>query len=253
MQLQRLEMERPTNVRQTRIVEQYGRNNKIMVTGTSHIARIADDLTEKGMDVLAVRGGIVTDLMRLIGKEADFPNAPMCTVVFCGGNDLHQINSGMGGDELKNATTVAQGLQSLVNIIQSKLGGKVVTVSIIPRFMGKTGSFRDRFLHTDQVEDVDEAIQQVNADHKHVLTDWFVSSRCMEKRPYGAGGAHRHGQRVSMPELDLYQRDKIHLNGVGNVRLRALIDWIVECVTFEKFDGQKRIDGPKGGVALWKF
>ena len=105
----------------------------------------------------------------------------------------------------------------------------------------------------EQVEDVDEVIQQVNADHKHVLTDWFVSNRCTEKRPYGAGGAHKHGQKLSMPELDLYQRDRIHLNGAGNVRLRALIEWIVECVTFKKFDGQKRIDGPKGGVALWKF
>ena len=248
-----MEMEKATNGRQQRVVEAYGRGNRIMVSGTSHIARIEDDLVEQGFDVLAVRGGILTDLMRLVGKEADFPNNPVCTIVFCGGNDLHQINDGMGGDELKNATTVAQGLQSLVNIIQGKLGGKVVTVSIIPRFMGKGGSYRDRFLHVDQVEDVDEAIQQVNAGHKHCLTDWFISNRCTEKRPYGAGGAHRHGQRLSMPELDLYQKDKIHLNGVGNVRLRALIEWIVECVTFEKYDGRKKIEGPKGGVAFWKF
>ena len=235
------------------MVENYGHQNTIMVCGTSHIARIAVDLHERGMDVLAVRGGVLTDLMRLVGKDAEFPNKTKCTIVMCGGNDIHQINNGLGGDELKNATTVAHGLQSLVNVIQNKLGGIVVTVTILPRFMGKSGSFADRCLHTDQVKDVDSIIQQVNDGHRHCLTDWFVSGRSAEERPYGAGGAHRHGQKISLPELDLYGKDRIHLNGAGNVRLKALIEWIVECVTFEKYDQQKRINGPKGGVALWKF
>ena len=47
-----MEMEKATNGRQQRVVEAYGRGNRIMVSGTSHIARIADDLVEMGLDVL---------------------------------------------------------------------------------------------------------------------------------------------------------------------------------------------------------
>ena len=57
----------------------------------------------------------------------------------------------------------------------------------------------------------------MSASHHHYLTDALVSDQCTEKRSVGQGGEHKVGVRLGMPKVDLYFKDKVHLNSNGNV------------------------------------
>ena len=235
------------------MVEWYGPSNTVLVVGTSHIARVANDLHNRGMDVLAIRGGVLGEIIHHINREARFPCKPKYVIIMAGGNDIQKLHRGVGR-ELANAGRVAEDLEGLVRVCEQKFRPNYcVTGTILPRMMGKTGDYGDRCYFIDQLEDVDHLIRKVGDGHRHYLTDGFVSDRCMDKRPMGAGGPHKQGIRLGLPELDLFLKDKVHLNNAGNERLMELFNWVMDSLTFEHFAEKRALGRHKSGSMVWKF
>ena len=229
------------------------KERETLIIGTSHVARMEDCIVRNGCNVVAIRGGRLAELCGLVNRSNNL-GQPKNVILICGGNDVQDMN-GIEGRELSNAKRVAEGIEGLVKVCQQKFKDSVcVTGSMIPRMMGKGGGYRDRFLFVDQLEDVDSIIQKVHAKHHHFLTDSLVSDRCFEPRGLGMGGDHKRGVRLGLPKLDLFQRDKVHLNANGNEVLGKLLGITIDCLTFNEYAGRHLVGKfPAEGVYLWKF
>ena len=236
-----------------KVVVRVSKERETLVVGTSHVARVEGALMRNGCNILAIRGGRTAELTSLLNRSTNLGN-PRNVIIVAGGNDIQDLN-GIEGRELSNAHRVAENLEGLVKVCETKFpGGKCVTGTIIPRMMGKGGGFRDRCLFIDQIEDIDRMIRQVNKSHHHFLSDALVSDRCMEVRQLGQGGEHKHGVRLGLPKVDLFLKDRVHLNDRGNVMFGRMIGAILDSLTFENYESRHQLgDRPGDGSFLWKF
>ena len=236
-----------------RVVVRVSDERETLVVGTSHVARVESALVRNGCNVVAIRGGSTAELGQFLNRSTNL-GQPKNVIIVAGGNDVAELNR-VEGRELYNARRVAESLEGLVKVCESKFpGGLYVTGTIIPRMMGKGGGFRDRCLFIDQIEDIDRVIQQVNGSHHHYLTDALVSDRCTEKRSVGQGGDHKVGVRLGLPKVDLYLKDKVHLNSNGNVLFGRMVGLILDSLTFDNYESRCQLgDSLADGSFLWKF
>ena len=236
-----------------RTVIKISKERETLIIGTSHVARMEECIVRNGCNVLAIRGGRLAELGNLINRSKDLGH-PKNVILICGGNDVAAVN-GIEGRELANAKRVAEGMEGLVQVCEHKFKDSVcVTGTIIPRMLGRGANYRDRFLFVDQIEDIDKMIQKVQPKHHHFLTDALVSDRCFEPRGPGMGGEHKRGVRLGLPKLDLFQRDKVHLNENGNEIFGKILGITIDCLTFEEYAGRHMVsEYPAQGVFLWKF
>lgn len=236
-----------------RVVVRVSDERETLVVGTSHVARVEGALVRNGCNVVAIRGGSTTELSQFLNRSTNL-GQPKNVIIVAGGNDVAELN-GIEGRELYNARRVAENLEGLVKVCEFKFpGGLYVTGTIIPRMLGKGGGFRDRCLFIDQIEDIDKMIQQVSASHHHYLTDALVSDRCTEKRSVGQGGEHKVGVRLGLPKVDLYLKDRVHLNSTGNVLFGRMVGLILDSLTFDNYESRCQLgESLADGSFLWKF
>ena len=236
-----------------RTVIRVSKERETLIVGTSHVARMEETIVRNGCNILAIRGGRLAELGNLINRSKQL-GQPKNVILICGGNDVAALN-GIEGRELSNAKRVAEGIEGLVKVCQHKFKDSVcVTGTLIPRMLGKGGNYHDRFLFVDQLEDIDKMVQKVYSKHHHFLTDSLVSDRCFEPRGPGVGGDHKRGIRLGLPKLDFFQRDKVHLNALGEEVLGKILGITIDCLTFEHYAGRHMVGQyPAEGVYLWKF
>ena len=236
-----------------KVVVRISKERETLVVGTSHVARVEGALMRNGCNVVAIRGGRTAELTHFLNRSTNL-GRPKNIIIVAGGNDVQDLN-GVEGRELSNAQRVAENLEGLVKVCEAKFPeGNCVTGTIIPRMMGKGGGFRDRCLFVDQLEDIDRMIRQVNKSHHHYLTDALVSDRCTDVRQTGQGGEHKKNVRLGIPKVDLFVKDRVHLNDRGNVLFGRMIGVILDCLTFENFEGRHYLGEKRGeGAFLWKF
>ena len=106
----------------------------------------------------------------------------------------------------------------------------IITGTIIPRLNA---------LYVQESQKTDFQMRKFGYRHHHYVTDCFVKYS-------------RNGE--ALPELEYFKRDAIHLNDLGIALFLDLMNFLIDSVSFNRYEGSCVLNTVNGQRLLeWKF
>lgn len=195
--------------------------------GDSHISHLHERLP--GLTSTSIRGGRLNHIIEYT-NQCDLKHYEMIIIV-AGGNDISGQKG--SGNEMAGRT------MDLARKLQLKWPGlKVVTTSLIPRELRETKK-TSKYDFFEEAISFDNLILKVSDDHHHIeFLNCFLYVGVLTNLHY---------------QLYNYSEDiKVHLNEGGKTILLDVINMVVECMIFERWE-DRDIFTPKGKRRIsWK-
>ena len=197
--------------------------------GDSHVSMMDRFNASYGINSISVAGAGLVTLDAFLEKEQIFNRNVSALFLLCGGNDLAKH---------KSPEWVVTVLKEIVEKIE-KSNPKCLVVSgtIIPRQTDKlTGN-----TFVEKVEEVDKMVEKYANGHHHFVTDLLVGEPSQKTGEVG-------------PRHPYFERDKVHLSGVGREEFRKLLAFVYDSVNLNRYgDRVELVQGRGFRSAFWKF
>ena len=201
------------------VIDESRENDSWLILGNSHLSKMGAYFRSFGAGTISIRGGGTEHAHELLKMVKYLKGTLECIVLLVTGNDL--------ADRRKDVGEFATETKLMVrNLRRENPCTVVVTVSAIPRITDlddRAGS-SERFLERSAL--FDQMFTQQDTYHHHLRHDFFVGERT---------------ESGTLPLIDRYAYDNVHLNPDGLRLLEELFEFIFDCVNFNDYDRYKRV------------
>ena len=203
-----------------------------LVIGDSHVARLSQRMMKNGVDTISISGGGVRHVKEILDMLVYGLGRYSAIMIAVGGNDLCR---GM------RPAVLVEKVAEMVKLISEKNPGCIsITTPILPRIPEKKELVKSGEWFLQLVTDYDNMLVKVGYWHHCLCSDFLVAE-------------DKNG--VTLPRLDLYELDNVHLNARGVSLYWELFEFCLDSVNFLKWSERKRFPvGNKGfRSAFWAF
>ena len=203
-----------------------------LIIGDSHVARLSQWMKKNGVDSISVSGGGVRHVREILEMLQYGKGRYSAIMLAVGGNDLCM---GM------NPAVLVEKISEMVRLICEKNPGCIaVTTPILPRIPDRRELVKSGEWFLQMVTSYDNLLQKAGYWHHNWCSDLFV--------------AEDQG-KITLPRLELYALDKVHLNNRGVALYWELFKFCLDSVNFLKWSERKRFPVGEDGfrTVFWSF